>query len=98
MTEIIQQLGALFALSPSLSIILLFAFAGFIVWLLRDVIKDVFRNAAKKWFKLSDEDEIATAVQKAVEERPLYDMASDKLTPSMESRVLTHLRKAHAGE
>lgn len=98
MTEVIQQLGTLFMMSPVLSIILLIGLTAFIIWILRDVLKDVLREAAKKWFKLSDEDEISTAVRKAVEERPFYDMASDKLTPSMESRVLTHLRKAHDRE
>lgn len=92
MAEIVQQLGALFMMSPVLSIILLTALAAFIIWILRDVLKDVFRAAAKKWFNLNDETEIRTAVQKAIDERTFYDNVPDKLTPDLETRVITHLR------
>lgn len=85
----VEQIFALLAASPVLSISLGFALAGFLAFVFRDVIKSYI----KKKYELYDEAEIKRALEKSTEDNSMYAKASEKLTPSIETRILKHLKE-----
>lgn len=87
----LEKLFALMSMSPTISIILIFLLAGFLVYLLKDVIKDI----VKKRFGLYDENEVQEALNRALNERKLYDKVPEKLVPTVEERVLKFLKQRH---
>lgn len=73
---------------PLVSIILGFALAGLLVVILKNEI----RVWIKKKYNLYSEDEIRVAFEKSTEDNSMYAKASEKLTPSIETRFLKHLK------
>ena len=84
----IDKIFSLLQAQPLVSIILGFLLAGFLAWILKDQI----RLYVKKRYDLYDTNEIKDAVVKANDERFFYKNISDKLTPTIEDRVITFLK------
>lgn len=85
----LEQIFTLLSTQPILSISLGFALAGFLAFIFRDVIKEYI----KKKYNLYDESDIRTALDKATEDNSFYLKASEKLTPSIEERIMKYLNK-----
>lgn len=84
-----DQIFSLLQAQPILSISLGFVLAVLIMILFKDLIKSYI----KKKYQLYDETEVKSAVVKASEERSFYKNVSEKLTPTLESRVVMYLRR-----
>lgn len=89
----IEQIFALLGTSPVLSISLIFALVGFLAYVFRNVIEDMIKAYIKKKYELYDEAEIKVAFEKSAKDNSMYAKASEKLTPSIENRVLKHLKE-----
>ena len=88
----IESIFALLSASPVVSIVLGFLLAGFLAFLFRDLITDLIRDYIKKKYNLYDEAEIKLALEKSTQDNDLYLKASEKLTPSIEARIMKHLK------
>ena len=84
----VESIFALLSASPIISIVLGFLLAGFVVFIFQDVIKQYI----KKKYNLYDETEIKLALEKSTQDNDLYLKASEKLTPSIEVRIMKHLK------
>ena len=84
----IESIFALLSASPVVSIVLGFLLAGFLAFVFQDLIRDYI----KKKYGLYDEAEIKLALEKSTRDNDLYLKASEKLTPSIEARIMKHLK------
>lgn len=84
----IESIFALLSASPVVSIVLGFLLAGFLAFVFQDLIRDYI----KKKYGLYDEAEIKLALEKSTQDNDLYLKASEKLTPSIEARIMKHLK------
>ena len=84
----VDNIFALLSASPIISIVLGFILAGFLAFIFQDVIKQYI----KKKYNLYDEAEIKLALEKSTQDNDLYLKASEKLTPSIEARIMKHLK------
>ena len=84
----IESIFALLSASPVVSIVLGFLLAGFLTFVFQDLIRDYI----KKKYGLYDEAEIKLALEKSTQDNDLYLKASEKLTPSIEARIMKHLK------
>lgn len=84
----IESIFALLSASPLVSIVLGFLLAGFLAFVFQDLIRDYI----KKKYGLYDEAEIKLALEKSTQDNDLYLKASEKLTPSIEARIMKHLK------
>lgn len=90
----VEQIFALLSAQPLVSIVLGFALAG----LLAVILKDEIRAWVKKKYNLYSEEEIQVALEKSKEDNALYAKASEKLTPSIETRIFKYLKNPDAGK
>lgn len=79
-----KQIFDLLSQSPTLSISLGFILAGFLAYVFRSLIRDYF----KKKYNLYDVEQIENALTIASEERTFYQKATEKLIPTVATRVL----------
>ena len=84
----IESIFALLSASPVVSIVLGFLLAGFLAFVFQDLIRDYI----KKKYSLYNEAEIKLALEKSTQDNDLYLKASEKLTPSIEARIMKHLK------
>lgn len=84
----VESIFALLSASPVVSIVLGFLLAGFLAF----VFQDLIRGYIKKKYGLYDEAEIKLALEKSTQDNDLYLKASEKLTPSIEARIMKHLK------
>lgn len=84
----VESIFALLSASPVVSIVLGFLLAGFLAFVFQDLIRDYI----KKKYGLYDEAEIKLALEKSTQDNDLYLKASEKLTPSIEARIMKHLK------
>ena len=84
----VESIFALLSVSPVVSIVLGFLLAGFLAFVFQDLIRDYI----KKKYGLYDEAEIKLALEKSTQDNDLYLKASEKLTPSIEARIMKHLK------
>lgn len=84
----VESIFALLSASPVVSIVLGFLLAGFLAFIFQDLIRDYI----KKKYGLYDEAEIKLALEKSTQDNDLYLKASEKLTPSIEARIMKHLK------
>lgn len=84
----VESIFALLSASPVVSIVLGFLLAGFLAFVFQDLIRDYI----KKKYGLYDEAEIKLALEKSTQDNDLYIKASEKLTPSIEARIMKHLK------
>ena len=84
-----EQIFSLLQAQPILSISLGFVLAGFLAFIFRDVIKSYI----KKKYNLYDENEIKSAFEKASSERVFYSKTTEKLTPEVQDRVISCLKR-----
>ena len=84
----VESIFALLSASPVVSIVIGFLLAGFLAFVFQDLIRDYI----KKKYGLYDEAEIKLALEKSTQDNDLYLKASEKLTPSIEARIMKHLK------
>lgn len=84
----LESVFALLSASPVVSIVLGFLLAGFLAFIFKELIRDYI----KKKYNLYDEDEIKVALEKSTKDNDFYLKASEKLTPSIEKRIIKHLK------
>lgn len=84
----VESIFALLSASPVVSIVLGFLLTGFLAFVFQDLIRDYI----KKKYGLYDEAEIKLALEKSTQDNDLYLKASEKLTPSIEDRIMKHLK------
>lgn len=84
----VESIFALLSASPVVSIVLGFLLAGFLAFIFQDLIRDYI----KKKYGLYDEAGIKLALEKSTQDNDLYLKASEKLTPSIEARIMKHLK------
>lgn len=84
----IESIFALLSASPVVSIVLGFLLAGFLAFVFQDLIRDYI----KKKYSLYNEVEIKLALEKSTQDNDLYLKTSEKLTPSIEDRIMKHLK------
>lgn len=86
--EILHRFFDLLILKPVLSIVLIFVLLVFLLYLLRNQLIEY----AKKKLNLYTETEIRSALEHASDERIFYTKTSEKLTPDVQDRLVTHLK------
>lgn len=87
----LEQIFTLLSTQPILSITFGFLLAGFLAFIFKDVIKQYI----KKKYNLYDEEDIKVALNKVTEDNAFYLKTSEKLTPSLETRILKHLKDSN---
>lgn len=88
----IDQIFDLLGKNPTLSLYILGAIIIVILIVYKSLIMDIVKAYIKKRYTLFDENEIREAVSKASEEREFYTKTTEKLTPSVEDRIIRHLK------